>query len=219
MLRMCDADNFYEYLIQKYFVFSPLAELDEANTIDDISIIKRDISNTAKRLKDNDMIDLGKQVFEKFLCYDIGTDITNRKTSSDVEDIYKLYKLYKCSNSNRTRERETSLELDITLDTNDTQHVDFLETVTTHQLQKVFGEYVHSGGSEDWFRYEYRFRFTMDGKVYKFSLYDYLNEDGEFYNDHDIYWHVAANTDKPKIITTFLKSLEQTISQYHDDCC
>lgn len=219
---MCDVDNFYEYLIEKFFVFHPLAELDEANTIDDVDIIKRNVNNTKARLKDDDMIRLCKRVFEEFRCYHISDTFTNKLTENDAGNVYTLYKRYKCSASNKTRERETTLECNTDLDTSDTTHVDFLENVTTHQLQRTFGDYIHSGGKDDNFRYEYRFRFTMDGKVYKFSLYDYLNEDGEFYDVEDIYWHVAANTEKKEVIQAFIKNLEitlQTSSKSHDDCC
>ena len=219
---MCDVDNFYEYLIEKFFVFHPLAELDEANTIDEVAIVKRSVNVNKRRLKDDDMIKLCKCVFKEFKCYHIDETFTNNLTENDAEKVYTLYKRYKCSNSNKTRERETTFELDNTIDTSSTEYVDSLEDVTTDQLKKVFGNYIHSGGSDDYFRYEYRFRFTMDGKVYKFSLYDYLNDDGEFYREQDIYWHVASNTDKKNIVCAFIKKLNQALCQTendHDDCC
>jgi len=71
---------------------------------------------------------------------------------------------------------------------------------------------------DDNFRYEYRFRFAKDSRVYKFSLYDYRNENGEFYEDDDIYWHVASNTDKKDVNTSFIKYLcENTLDNTNDN--
>ena len=38
-----EIDSYLQYLVDKYFVFQELAELDEANTIDDIVILKNNI--------------------------------------------------------------------------------------------------------------------------------------------------------------------------------
>jgi hypothetical protein len=190
-------DNFLQYLVNKYFVFDPKAELDESNTIDDVSILTRYLDTVVKfkKVSDENMVKLCKKVFEFFRCYNIGVSFGDRLCDIDASKIYMNYKRYKCSSSSQTRERETSLILDNTLNTDDN------------------------------FRYEYRLRFAKDSRVYKFSLYDYKNDDGEFYEDDDIYWHVASNTDKKDVNTSFVKYLYEyilndTINNTHDtECC
>jgi len=210
-------DNFLQYLVDKYFVFDPKAELDESNTIDDISILKRSLDNVfkIKKVSDENMVELCKRVFQYFRCYNIGLLVNgsfgDQLCDIDACKIYMHYKNYKCSSSTQTRERETSLILDNTLNTNDTYYVDSLETITTRDLIDKFGDYIKSGKPDDNFRYEYRFRFAKDSRVYKFSLYDYKNDDGEFYKDDDIYWHIASNTDKRDVTKSFVKYLYEYI--------
>lgn len=206
-------DSFLEYLIDKYFVFDPKAEFDESNTIDDISILRRHLDKVfkIKKVSDENMVELCKQFFQSFRCYNIGLLVDgsfgDQLCDTDASNIYMHYKRYKCSSSSHTRETETSLILDNTLNTNDTYYVDSLETITTKDLKDKFGDYILSGKAGDDFRYEYRFRFAKDNRVYKFSLYDYRNDNGEFYQDHDIYWHIASNTDKTDVNTSFVKYL------------
>jgi len=56
-------------------------------------------------------------------------------------------------------------------------------------------------------------------------LYDYRNDDGEFYEDDDIYWHVASNTDKKDVNTSFVKYLYEYLNDTINDtindteCC
>lgn len=211
-------DSFLQYLLDKYFVFDPKAELDESNTIDDISILRQHIDKLVnfKKVTDKAMIELCKQIFEYFRCFNIGLLVNgsfgDQLCDVDASRIYMHYKRYKCSSTSHTRETETSLVLDNTLNTNDTFYVDSLEIVTTTDLKNTFGEFVLSGNKSDDFRYEYRFRFAKDKRVYKFSIYNYKNNQGEFYRDDDIYWHVASNTDKVDVNSSFIKYLiENTI--------
>jgi len=97
-----EIDSYLQYLVEKYFVFHELAELDEANTIDDIVILKRDIANDIEKLTDDNMIGLTKTVFSKFRFYNI--DIKDKiggfgsRLNLDVtEMIYLHYKKYKSS--------------------------------------------------------------------------------------------------------------------------
>lgn len=228
MSTSVQVDNFLQYLLDKYFIFDPKAELDESNTIDDISILRRQLDKNAtfKKVSDDNMVKLCKTILESFRCFNIGLLVDgsfgDQLSDVDASQIYMHYKRYKCSSSSQTRETETSLVLDNTLNTSDTFYVDSLETVTTNDLKNRFGNYIQSGKSENDFRYEYRFRFAKDNRVYKFSLYDYKNDDGEFYKDQDIYWHVASNTDKHDVNTSFVRYLvETTLSQHNnlEECC
>lgn len=214
-----EIDSYLQYLVEKYFVFHELAELDEANTIDDIVILKRDIANDIEKLTDDNMIGLTKTVFSKFRFYNI--DIKDKiggfgsRLNLDVtEMIYLHYKKYKSLNSNSKRE---NLKINHEIDTNDTYFIDSLDTITTHQLQSAFGDFLKTGTNKDSFRYEYRFEFKTRGKKYKFSLYDYLNDNNEFYDIHDIFWHIASNTCKRDIIHLFKDSLITRLSE--TDCC
>jgi hypothetical protein len=210
-------DTFLEYILEKYYVFDPLAELDESNTIDDIDIIKRRVNTNIKRIDDNSMIDLTKQIFLQFRCFNI--EVNFQKSQPLLTDmasiVYNHYKKYKCTSSTSTRETETSLRLDESLDTKKTYYVASLDKVTTDDLKSKFGEYMRTGGKKDDYRYEYRFLFTKGGKKYTFGLYDYKNDDNDFYCDDDIYWHISSNTDKKVIIDAFVKTLEQTLIE----CC
>ena len=50
-----------------------------------------------------------------------------------------------------------------------------------------------------------------------FSLYDYLNDNNEFYDTDDIYWHIASNTSKSDIVNLFKHNLITRLSE--TDCC
>jgi hypothetical protein len=214
-----EVDSYFQYLIDKYFIFHELAELDEANTIDDTAILRREISMEIKKLTDANMISLTKQVFSTFRCYNIGIKdnsggFGSRLNSDETEKIYLYYKKYKCLKSNS---KKTNLTIKPEIDTKDTYYVDSLDTITTHQLQNEFGDFLTSGTNDDDFRYEYRFEFTTSGKKYKFSLYDYLNDDNEFYDTDNIYWHIASNTDKSDVVNLFKGNLIARLSE--TDCC
>ena len=83
-----EIDSYLQYLVEKYFVFHELAELDEANTIDDIVILKRDIANDIEKLTDDNMIGLTKTVFSKFRFYNI--DIKDKMNCNDHKHNYKF---------------------------------------------------------------------------------------------------------------------------------
>jgi hypothetical protein len=214
-----EVDNYFQYLIDKYFIFNPLVELDEANTIDDIVILKREFPNDIKKLTDDNMIILTKQVFSKFRCYNIGIKdesggFGSRLNLDETEKIYLHYKKYKCLGGNSNK---MHLTIKPDIDTSDTYFIDSLDTITTHQLQTAFGDFLTTGTKVDNFRYEYRFEFTNSGKKYKFSLYDYLNDNNEFYDTDDIYWHIASNTSKSDIVNLFKHNLITRLSE--TDCC
>jgi hypothetical protein len=214
-----EVDNYLQYLLDKYFVFHELAELDEANTIDDISILKCKITNTIKKVTDNNMTSLTKTVVSTFKCYNIGVKnesggFGDRLNSEESEKIYLHYKKYK---SSAVRETETYLTSNPEIDTKDTYYVDSLDTVTTQELQNIFGDFLKSGSKNDKFRYEYRFEFITDGKKYKFSLYDYINDNNSFYDTDDIYWHIASDTCKNDIVNLFKDNLITRLSE--TDCC
>lgn len=213
-----EIDSYLQYLVDKYFVFQELAELDEANTIDDIVILKNNIPNI-KKLTDDTMIGLTKSVVSKFKCYNIGIKdksggFGSRLNLDGIENIYLHYKKYKSLNSNSKGE---NLTIKPEIDTNDTYFIDSLDTITTHQLQSAFGDFLKTGTNKDSFRYEYRFEFKTRGKKYKFSLYDYLNDNNEFYDTDDIFWHIASNTCKSDIVHLFKDSLITRLSE--TDCC
>ena len=213
-----EIDSYLQYLLDKYFVFHELAELDEANTIDDIAIFKREIPNDIKKLTDDNMVGLTKTVVSKFKCYNIGIKdesggFGSRLNSDETEKIYLHYKKYKSLNSN-SRE---NLKINPEIDTNDTYFIDSLDTITTHQLQSAFGDFLTSGTKKDNFRYEYRFEFKTHGKKYKFSLYDYLDDNNEFYDTDDIFWHIASDTCKSDIVHSFKDNLIAKLSE--TDCC
>lgn len=218
-----EIDNYLRYLVNKYFVFNQLAEMDESNTIQDIDIIKANMKIDVKKITDNNMNELTKMLFSTFLFYNICIKDEYGTFGSrlvDPEVIYLHYKKYKCAIGSSSRERENSLVLNEGLDTSDTYYEDSFDTVTTNDLQSLFGNFLNTGSSCDKYRYEYRFEFTTDGKKYKFSLYDYVDDGGEFYPVDDIYWHIASNTDKKKVIACFKKYIIAKVAKSKEpDCC
>jgi len=94
-------DNYLTYVIEKFFVFHPLAELDESNTVNDIDIFKRLDVSIKKKMNDKNMIELTKEIFKKFKIYNICVKDPvvgygdNLKTDRDAENIYMMFKKYK----------------------------------------------------------------------------------------------------------------------------
>ena len=212
------SSGFLEYLINKYFVFHPLAELDESNTIDDISILQnflttRDVGSKTRLSDDSYMVDLCKGVIRDFRCYRIDNMITDatKLCEGDAEEIYASYKKYKCSSGSKTRETETSLHLDNALNTSKTFFVKSLDDLCTDDLIRVYGQPRKTGLPQDDFRYEYAFRFAKGGKVYTFSLYDYKNDEGEFYDMQDIFWHVGSTTSDREVVREFVGHLKKSL--------
>lgn len=205
-----EVEKFLTYILEKYFVFHPLADLDESNTIDDIEIVKREIDIKKYKNKDVDMINFLKQIIEKFRCYNIstfdpkGNTFGERLSLCDAENVYSSYKRYKCNSYKKEDDCcKSKLELDTNVDTKDTFYVGSLDTITTRDLKSVFGEYICTGNESDNYRYEYKFVFGKN----RFSLYDYKDENGRFYDEKEIYWHVASDTDKMNIYNNFKTEL------------
>jgi hypothetical protein len=205
-----EVDKFLTYILEKYFVFHPLAELDESNTIDDIEILKREIDTKKVKRTDASMIELSKKVFEKFRCYNIGilNETCNILGGTDAENAYILYKRYKSSSKKVEKEEEccnsSKIRIDMNVNTKDTFYVGSLDTISTEDLKRVFGEYMCMGNENDDYRYEYKFVYD---NLYNFSLYDYKNDQGNFYDEKDIYWHIASNTDKKQVYKSFKNEL------------
>lgn len=112
-------DNYLTYVIEKFFVFHPLAELDESNTVDDIDIFKRENVknvNTKKKMNDKNMIELTKDIFNKFKIYNICVKDPivgygdNLKTDRDAENIYMMFKKYKNTTSKTVSRKDQEMD-------------------------------------------------------------------------------------------------------------
>lgn len=112
-------DNYLTYVIEKFFVFHPLAELDESNTVDDIDIFKRENVknvNTKKKMNDKNMIELTKDIFNKFKIYNICVKDPivgygdNLKTDRDAENIYMMFKKYKNASSKTVSRKDQEMD-------------------------------------------------------------------------------------------------------------
>jgi hypothetical protein len=157
------------------------------------------------------MIALTKQIVASFYCYQV-TDLTftERITDTSLDEVYTTYKSYK-QNEKQKRDKQDEPEsngkdicsLEPSLDTAELFYIDSLDTVTTEELVKCYGQLTRTGSEEDKHRYEYKFRFNYKDKQYYFSLYDWLNEDNEHYELSEIYWHLAANTKSKPVLKAF----------------
>ena len=220
-----ELDNYINYLIDKYFIFDKRVELDESNCIvDSRDLMKKVDVNTKVKYSDTKFIELTKTILDKFLCFKISISFSlqDRLMLTKSDEIYLHYKKYKNSQNCKARETETYLKYDHNIDTSKTVYVDSLDKYSSKQLCAIYGDPLKTGKQGDNHRYEYKFELTTGGKIYIFSLYDYLNEDNEFYKFSDIYWHIASNTDKKDIIKEFMDSLSIEMETDHDntnDCC
>ena len=124
-------DNYLTYVIEKFFVFHPLAELDESNTVDDIDIFKRLGISIKKKMNDKNMIELTKDIFKKFKIYNICVKDPvvgygdNLKTDRDAENIYMMFKKYKNTSKRVSQaDQNTDQNTDQKMDQNTNQEMD-----------------------------------------------------------------------------------------------
>lgn len=210
-------DSYLQYLVNKFFIFEDGVELHPSNAMLQLTL-KQDSDQNCKM--DELCINMTKGILDEYACFEISTNvqiqdrIINR--GNGAEEIYLNYKKYKCSN---VRETETYLHLDEMLDTSKTAYVESVD-IKTDELLDMFGKYKRTGKIGDNYRYEYKFKFITGGKMYIFSLYDYLNDNDEFDEESEIYWHVASNTNNLDIINKFTKVLmEKGQGSADDECC
>lgn len=212
-------DSYLQYLVNKFFIFEDGVELHPSNAMLQLTL-KQDSDQNCKM--DELCANMTKRVLNEYACFEISTNVQIEDRilngGNRAEEIYLNYKKYKCSN---VRETETYLHLDETLDTSKTSYVESVD-IKTHELLDTFGKYKTTGRIGDNYRYEYKFKFITGGKMYIFSLYDYLNDNDEFDRESEIYWHVASNTNNRDIINKFTKMLMENGSGQataDDECC
>jgi hypothetical protein len=216
-------NKYLDYLLEKLYIFKPNVELDISNCIDDKSAFELNkfydkVNNKTKKVSDEFLQNITKHILNNYLCFEvIDYNLEKRLPESQQLQLYNLYKKYKenknqirdypdedcCSGSN---ESTTQLIVDASLDTNgpDIEYIESLDLVTTKGLVNAFGEHSFTGTSHgSCHRYEYKFSFH--GYIY--SIYDYLDENDEWYPIDDIYWHVATNCKDSRIIDLFIKEI------------
>lgn len=192
--------RFIEYLFEVWYVFkSDVALGNECISVNELEGIE-------SKVTDAELQEVGKRILLLYKCYDVlDVEFENRLTESCIENVYKTYKQYKQQRSKDTLINMTHFDLD----TSDTSYVASLDDVTTAQLMNGFGRYAMTGGDGDKYRYEYKFLF----KDYKFSVYDYLNDENEWYKEEDIYWHVATNCTLEIVNVAFTKKITEIVNK------
>lgn len=194
---MYNMEEYLEYLIEKYLIFDKRAELDEANTISDISKFRK---VEDKKLNDIIYIKKTEEILEQFKCYDIlDFSFSHKKDISQAEEIYMLYKNYKISKS---KETQIKIEIDNKIDTSDVKYVCSLDYCIDMEEKPL----EIKGDKKKW-NLEYKIILKYNKKDYKFSVYNWENNNK---------WHVATAIDNKKIIDVFLKELE---NKRVIDCC
>ena len=138
-------DNYLTYVIEKFFVFHPLAELDESNTVDDIDIFKRENVknvNTKKKMNDKNMIELTKDIFNKFKIYNICVKDPivgygdNLKTDRDAENIYMMFKKYKNTSSKTVSRKDQEMDQEMVQNTDQEMVQEICQEMNELVLQK-----------------------------------------------------------------------------------
>lgn len=214
-------NNYITYLINKFLIFKKNTELHEANSILDQDIIILSIPTNLLKPKLNDtlFIKITEFILDNFLCFKISLYnlIKDHQINiNDAENIYFQFKKYKNSDS-KTQQSETTLTLEETLDTSTTFYIDSID-YTSKDLVRCFNNPLYTGNKTDPWRYEYKFSLSVKHKKYIFSLYDYYDDDDNFYEFKNIYWHVASNTNKKEIYKQFINQLNLKLN-IKDDCC
>lgn len=132
------------------------------------------------------------------------------KDDEDLDDYKVILKDFKENKPKRKRvdtstegeaESPSNVIVDNTLDTNDTYYLETLECDTNTLLKKL-GKPIKNNVEKN--RFEWKVK--VDGNVY--SIYDWLNEEGEFDSFADTWWHVGgvkSNKKDIKKIVSFLK--------------
>jgi hypothetical protein len=207
-------DNYTSFLINKFLIFKINSDLHESNSILDNEILFSQITTDFinKKLNDLKYIKITQILLDNFLFFKISNtiDISQRITSEQSENIYYHYKTYKNSES-KIHETETSLILDENLNTSTTFYIDSIN-YTSKDLVKCFDQPLYTGSKLDQWRYEYKFSLIFQQKKYIFSLYDYLDDNDNFYEFKNIYWHIASNTDKLNVHKAFINQLNLQIN-------
>ena len=203
-------DNYITYLINKFFIFKKNSELHEANSILDKDIIISCIPKNILKPKLNDklFIQITQFIINNFLCFQINEFLHSKYNTiidDNSENIYLEFKKYKNPDS-KTQESETTLNLEDKLDTSSTFYIDSID-LTSKDLVRCFNNPLYTGNKTDPWRYEYKFSLTVKHKKYIFYLYDYYDDNDNFYEFKNIYWHVACNTNKKEIYKEFLNQL------------
>jgi len=207
-------EKYIEHLIHKWYIFKPFVELEAGNCIDDSEQIISLLS-IASKVTDQTMTKLTQDILVHFWCYDsIDTNFDNRLTDADCAEVYQNYKSYKqneCSKREQQNvnccEHPLELQPDVTLDTSDTTYQFSLDNITTDDLVSTFGEAHKTGNPDENHRYEYKFKF----QEHIFSLYDWKNDQDQFYEKPDIYWHVASSTRSKKTLDAFKQIISQCV--------
>ena len=223
------------YLINKWNVFIPGVEINECNSICEVEKVFEFMNNMNNNNNDNNnntsekrdcaegIEKFTEEFVDVFMCFEVlDVNFEKRLTKMDVTKTYDLYKQYKQNEKEKHESSVTKIDIkhDTSYDTSDTWYSMSLDDVTTEQLQGVFGEFQCTGSADDKYRYEYKCEFIFNGKAYVFSIYDYKNDDDEWYDTNEIYWHVASNTSNKRITSAFEKNLMDRIFAFeNNNCC
>jgi hypothetical protein len=189
-------DLYVNYLVDNYNIFEQDVYIDCTNCIADPCKIL-DVLHTP----DESALKVTEDILSHYICYDTTDESFSRRitNASFVLDKYK----------------ETVWHLTVSddIDTSQTEYVDSFETLTTSDLTSVLGPPDKSNPKDCTYRYEYKFKFVKGKRDYTFSIYDYLDNNGNFYEEADIYWHLAGDTKDAAVIGEFQGALMKCLKK------
>ena len=136
----------------------------------------------------------------------------------DIKTMVKNFKENKPKHINKKEKRvvkkvvesKKEIEVNVKFDTSDTFYIDTLE-FSTCDLIKVFGKPYNTGTRDSKHQYEWK---IMVGGSIVYSVYNWLNEDGEHDEFSDNEWHVAS-TKEDKISLSKLNNFISNKLQVH----
>lgn len=182
---------YLNYLVERLLIFDNGVEVDNIDTLKNKINLKT--NKTAKNL-DIMILEVTNVIINQFDVYDI---LENKVIPGEI---YEQYKTYKQKLPEKTKSIELQLKCNKKIDTSDTFYVDTLDGITTSWLKEKYGDLVMTGQKDDKHRYEYKFKINKT----IFSIYDWLDENGNKQDINDITWHLGCNTNNKNSISKFI---------------
>ena len=198
-----NVEKYCEYLINKLVIQTSVNELIGRDML--LESIGRNVPLSSK-VTDLYLLEVTRHILREYFCYKVAyfTDM-QQVTVDSADELFMLYKEYKQCDSKP--QKHIKLSRDDDLVTLHTKYVCSLDTVCTKNLRELFGKVCQN--DECGTRFEYKISMQDNKKTYMFSIYDYYDDNDEWYAEEDIYWHVATLPSTPKaVVRTFVQALD-----------
>lgn len=194
---------YLNYLVEKLLIIDDGVEVDNIDTLKNKINLKTINKKTTNKNVDIMILEMTNLIMKHFDVYDI---LENKVVPGEI---YEQYKTYKQKLPEKSKSIELQLKCNKKIDTSSTFYVDTLDGVTTSWLKDKYGDLVMTGQKDDKHRYEYKFKINKT----IFSIYDWLDENGNKQDINDIVWHLGCNTNNKNSISKFIN-----IFKYETNC-